>query len=47
MTEPDFFSFLCCFALGFYRVKERKTGRIIGLKNKRVLDSNGCKKNLS
>jgi hypothetical protein len=47
ITELDFLSrFLSALLFGFIPRKNKK-GRIIGLKNMRVLDSNGCKKNLS
>jgi hypothetical protein len=44
MTEPVFYTAL---PFGFYLAKERKTGRVIGLKNKWFLDGKGCKKDLS
>jgi hypothetical protein len=44
MTEPVF---LYRLAFWLCPVKKRKTGRVIGLKNKWFLDGKGCKKDLS
>jgi hypothetical protein len=48
ITELDFLSQVF-MPLGFLALSRKRTkkGRIIGLKNMRVVNGNGCKKNLS